>query len=268
MPSYSQRSKRRILIVVAIVIGIAVIAAIAIPLALRGGDNDDEDDKKDDKSRNKSEAVTGSQPNDCFPEAEGNPSQANETVCQSRGCRFDANATKSPVCSYQDESYRLKVTDISTNDHGFTVKLEQVGSAPFGGDVANWIFRFENKGENVARFTFDTEDGNRYKVPKTMNLQSHSASSPNYDVKITNNESFAFQITRKDTGTVIWDSASVILSNQFLQAATLLPSTYVYGLGEQKHETLRHKLTKTWPAFSRDQPPSFDVRHYILPTNF
>ncbi|RUS75325.1 hypothetical protein EGW08_016914 [Elysia chlorotica] len=256
MTNMSQQKKRHILIAVAIVIGIAVIAAIAIPLALKDQDNHDDDDDNDGSDGVQVQAIMGTQPSDCYPEAQGDPSNVNASACRSRGCKFDAQ--NSPVCSFDDKSYRLRVTNVTPGPAGLSVSLEQVGSAPFGGDVPNWTFTFEEIEDNIARFTFDAADSSRFRVPKTMRMPSGGASAPNYDIKITDRDRFAFQIIRKETGTVIWASDQVILSDQYLQISTALPSRNVYGLGEQIHETLRHRLTKTWPAFARDQPPSFD----------
>ncbi|GFO05071.1 lysosomal alpha-glucosidase protein [Plakobranchus ocellatus] len=247
-------NKRGIFIAVGVAAVVVVIVTVAAVLA----------NKSNDSSEPTAEAYKGIVPWDCFPEAQGNPANVNEAACKLRGCKYDSDISndKRPACSFQDKGYRLRVKDISHTERGFVARLGQVGSAPFGGDVTQWIFRFEERGDNVARFTFDTEDGSRYKVPKAMNLQTLPADRPKYDIQITNNETFAFKIIRKQTGTAIWDSAvgpgSLILSDQFLQVSTRLPSTNVYGLGEHTHGSLRHDFSKTWPSFSRDQPPSFD----------
>ncbi|GFS67160.1 maltase-glucoamylase, intestinal, partial [Nephila pilipes] len=55
-----------------------------------------------------------------------------------------------------------------------------------------------------------------------------------------------------------WDTSigGLVLSDQFLQISSYLPSTNIYGLGEHTHETLRHDLDyKTWPMFARDRFP-------------
>ena len=52
-----------------------------------------------------------------------------------------------------------------------------------------------------------------------------------------------------------------MLSDQFLQISTKLPSKNVYGFGENLHKSFRHDLNfKTWPMFSRDQAPGWTVR--------
>ena len=53
----------------------------------------------------------------------------------------------------------------------------------------------------------------------------------------------------------------LVLSDQFLQISTQLPSTSVFGFGENLHKTYKHDFNfKTWPMFARDQSPSHMVR--------
>ena len=56
-----------------------------------------------------------------------------------------------------------------------------------------------------------------------------------YDFEVVNNPVFNFKILRRSTGRVVFDSSlgGLTFSDQFLQIATILPSTNVYGLGEQ-----------------------------------
>uniref|UniRef100_A0A2C9KG08 P-type domain-containing protein n=1 Tax=Biomphalaria glabrata TaxID=6526 RepID=A0A2C9KG08_BIOGL len=197
---------------------------------------------------------------DCFPEAEGNAANINQSKCEARGCSF----YEDPVACRYNGSYGLSGSLFTPTQLGFTVNLNQKGKAPFGGDVTEWIFSYENRGQNVARFTFDTPDGKRYKVPKHMNLSPPADQSTlNYELKITNFENFAFQIVRASTKTVIFDigvgPGSLVLSDQFLQITTKLPSTNVFGLGEHVHDHFKHDMNKTWTSFARDQPPSWDA---------
>lgn len=49
---------------------------------------------------------------------------------------------------------------------------------------------------------------------------------------------------------------NLIMTNQFLQFVTYLPSSNVYGFGEFSHRHLRSSsFFKTFAMFSRDQPP-------------
>lgn len=56
-----------------------------------------------------------------------------------------------------------------------------------------------------------------------------------------------------------WDSPLVDLffSNQYLQITTAVPSTSVYGFGEQEHVSFKHSMDfATYSMFSRDQAPT------------
>ena len=59
-----------------------------------------------------------------------------------------------------------------------------------------------------------------------------------------------------------WDTSvgGLVLSDQFLQISTKLPSENIYGFGENLHKSFRHDLNfQTWPMFSRDQAPGWTV---------
>ena len=59
-----------------------------------------------------------------------------------------------------------------------------------------------------------------------------------------------------------WDTSvgGLVLSDQFLQISTKLPSENIYGFGENLHKSFRHNLNfQTWPMFSRDQAPGWTV---------
>lgn len=53
-----------------------------------------------------------------------------------------------------------------------------------------------------------------------------------------------------------WDTdvGGTVLSSQFLSLSTRLPSHYVYGFGENVHQTFRHDVNyRTWGMFARDE---------------
>lgn len=48
------------------------------------------------------------------------------------------------------------------------------------------------------------------------------------------------------------------LAEQFVMISTKLPTKNLYGMGENNHDSFRHNMSyKTWPIFSRDQPPDY-----------
>ena len=48
------------------------------------------------------------------------------------------------------------------------------------------------------------------------------------------------------------------VAEQFLMISTKLATKYLYGMGENNHDTFVHNMSyKTWPIFARDQPPDY-----------
>lgn len=46
------------------------------------------------------------------------------------------------------------------------------------------------------------------------------------------------------------------LADQFNMITFALPSKYLYGVGENPHDTFAHDLNyRMWPIWARDQPP-------------
>ncbi|XP_060598146.1 sucrase-isomaltase, intestinal-like [Ruditapes philippinarum] len=197
---------------------------------------------------------------DCIPEAHGGVVKATPELCTRRRCVYsDSGIAGIPVCYFKPgQGYRA--ARYENTNLGFRVNLEKKVDGPFGSDLDTAVFNVEMRGDNMIRFTFDDPVFNRYKVPLEVNLPEEKPKSAKYEIKITSNSTFAFQIIRKSTGRVLWDTGvgGLVLSDQFLQISTKLPSEDVYGFGENLHDTFRHNLstTTTWPMFARDQPTS------------
>ncbi|KAL4237199.1 hypothetical protein ACF0H5_005579 [Mactra antiquata] len=197
----------------------------------------------------------------CIPEAEGGVTMVTKELCEDRRCVYEPTSVPGiPHCYYsKQQGYRVESWE--TTSLGYRAYLSMKSDGPFGDDIESVIFDVEMRDNETIRFKFDDSLFNRYKVPLDVNvLNDKKATGPKYIFKVTNNETFAFQIIRKSTGKVLWDTGvgGLVLSNQFLQISTKLPSTYVYGFGENLHRSFKHDLNhKTWPMFSRDQGPSF-----------
>ncbi|XP_055327410.1 LOW QUALITY PROTEIN: sucrase-isomaltase, intestinal-like [Paramacrobiotus metropolitanus] len=115
----------------------------------------------------------------------------------------------------------------------------------------------------LLRFKLFDAAEERYEVPIPVNLpkedSSVSASNTDYDIRINGNQMSGFQIVRRSSGAVIMDLGlgGLVLEDQFLQIVTKLPTEDVYGFGDNRHPTLKHQMDwKTWPMFSRDEPPT------------
>lgn len=72
----------------------------------------------------------------------------------------------------------------------------------------------------------------------------------------------SFKIIRSSDGEIIFDTSfgGLIFSDQFLQISSKLSTEFIYGFGENNHETLKHNLGyKTWGIFARDNAPGWGV---------
>ncbi|XP_052774040.1 sucrase-isomaltase, intestinal-like isoform X2 [Mya arenaria] len=196
---------------------------------------------------------------DCIPEYQGRQVKPTEELCNNRGCIYDeTDELGIPVC-YFSQKKGYKVTGVTETPLGYRVNLENRGEGPFGDDWVEAVFMVEMLGNDIIRFMFDDPVFKRYKVPLDLDLPKEKGDNPKYEFSITNNDTFAFQIKRQSTGKVLWDTGvgGLVLSDQFLQVSTSLPSVHVYGFGENLHRTFQHDLNHTtWPMFSRDQAPS------------
>jgi len=55
------------------------------------------------------------------------------------------------------------------------------------------------------------------------------------------------------------------LADQFLMISTKLPTRYLYGFGENTHDTFLHDMNyRMWPIFARDQAPDYVNIFFIL----
>ncbi|XP_063403845.1 maltase-glucoamylase-like [Mytilus trossulus] len=248
---------------------IAVFAAILVPVAYEATRKDK---RKDTESKNNDGGINTPQAPekqtqriDCFPENVG----LTEDKCKERNCIYDKSVTVSgvPSCFFPaNKDYGFSAEKGSTNTPlGYKVNLQQKGNSPFESSSPRFkepTFEVQFLSENLARFKLYDKANARYEVPVPLDVPKTraEASKINYEVNIVNRDDFAFEIKRRTTGTVIFDSrvGGLTLTNQFLQISTQLPSTNVYGFGENIHKSFKHDLNyKTWPMFSRDQAPGW-----------
>lgn len=194
---------------------------------------------------------------DCYPERLGGFDLVTEAKCRQRSCVYNKTDSNAPDCYFKTNQGYYQHSGINNHSSGFNVSLQWRGEEPFFDLIENLLFSVEFRGENVVRFKFSDPNTSRYEVPVHMDLPGMNGNNRKYEVKITSTDPFHFQIIRKSSGTVLWDTGvgGLIFENQFLQIATKLPSYNVYGFGENVHDSFRHNMNwKTWPMFSRDQP--------------
>ncbi|KAM9316521.1 sucrase-isomaltase, intestinal [Gastrophryne carolinensis] len=202
---------------------------------------------------------------DCHPEE-----FASQATCESRGCIWkEATIQGAPYC-YFPYNFGYKIVNVQTTDTIITANLQNAqefqryNMSPPITDLRLTVTFHEN---NMLQFKIFDPNNKRFEVPVPINTPSSPTSTEQnrlYDVELTDNP-FGIVIRRRSTGTVIWNSQTpgFIFSDMFIQISNLLPSSYIYGLGETEHETFRLNLNwHTWGYFAKDQPPGYKSNAY------
>ncbi|XP_073692479.1 sucrase-isomaltase, intestinal-like [Garra rufa] len=205
---------------------------------------------------------------DCYPEAGSN--QAN---CEARGCVWQpSDFPNEPWCFYADTHGYITKNVVETAS-GITVDIERntnfPSQLPQSPDIDTLRVEITFLSGKSLRWKIFDPNNARYEVPVPLNLPPTPETDENnrlYRVQIKNNP-FGIQVIRKGTEEVIWDSAvpGFTFSNQLLQITTLLPSDYVYGVGETEKPTFKHNLNyNKYGLFAKDQPPGYKLNSYGL----
>ncbi|NXI38584.1 MGA protein, partial [Galbula dea] len=206
---------------------------------------------------------------DCHPGID-----ASKEKCEELGCVWteDTSTVGVPYCHFGSLDNPYSVADVTYTSLGVSANLTLTNSnlkayqksmAPIG------TLRLEVKYHNDHMLQFKIYDyaNNRYEVPVPLNVPKvpeSTAQSRLYDVMVQN-KPFGIRIRRRSTQTVIWDSQlpTFTFSNMFLQISTRLPSQYLFGFGENEHNSFRRDMNwHTWGMFTRDQPPGYKLNSY------
>lgn len=192
---------------------------------------------------------------DCYPEP-GSSQQG----CEARGCCWGALGNDSepniPYCYYPTDyqGYVLDYLDYYS-DH-ISAKLHRKIPSGIDKDVqtvaVNIVF-YEN---DTARITILDATKTRFTPPVPKIPTRTYSGSRLYNVSVSKDGQLRiYRLDRQSTTIFHTNLSRLVFTDQFLQLSTLLPSDYVYGLGEQ-WTTLRRDVN--WTSrffFNRDRPP-------------
>lgn len=203
---------------------------------------------------------------DCYPDQDG----ASEEKCKARGCAWEATTSPGvPFCYFTNDLY--SVDDVQYDSRGATavisLKSSLYANALPSTPVNTLRVNVTYHKNDMLQFKIYDPNNKRYEVPVPLNIPTVPSSTPEnrlYNVIIKKNP-FGIEIQRKSTGTVIWDSQLLgfTFNDMFIRISTRLPSKYLYGFGENEHQTYRMDLNwHTWGMFSRDEPPGYKKNSY------
>lgn len=198
---------------------------------------------------------------DCLP----TPSSDKDT-CISHRCvwddAFDSDNPTVPLCYYPmgEGGY-----DVLNNGKIMTLGKRSDGPVnPFGVEMKKLYFSTSAIG---ATFNVKIGAPKRYEIPIYI-PRERSVSSDSLYLDVISKKPFYFAVKRKSNSRALWDTSigGLIFSDKYIQIATYLPSTNVYGFGENIHKNLKHNFEKyvTWGMFARDEPPNskgFDTKN-------
>ncbi|GAV08613.1 hypothetical protein RvY_18278 [Ramazzottius varieornatus] len=207
---------------------------------------------------------------DCYPQG-----PISEEECRLRGCTFQqASQPGPPPCYMTHDMHRYVYAgpqkEDSVNgwsvvtDNEIKIRVETTSNFSISGDAAvrALSIEFEAYSTRVMGFRIKDADNERYEVPASvLNLAIPRRLNKNfYRVEYVSdpNQAFAFKIIRASTNVTLFDTTigGMIFEDRFLQVVTRLASKYLYGFGENRHQSFRHQLDwSTTPIFSRHTDP-------------
>ncbi|KAL1434762.1 hypothetical protein MTO96_001660 [Rhipicephalus appendiculatus] len=192
---------------------------------------------------------------DCYPEP-GSTQQG----CEARGCCWGALGNASgpniPYCYYPADYQGYVLDDLDYFPDHISAKLHRKIPSGIDKDVQSVAVNIVFYGNDTARITITDATQTRFTppVPK-IPTRTHKGSRL-YNVSVSKDGQLSvYRLDRQSTIIFHTNLSRLVFTDQFLQLSTLLPSDYVYGLGEQ-WTTLRRSVN--WTSrffFNRDRPP-------------
>ena len=207
---------------------------------------------------------------DCHPDKEPAPSEAR---CLSRGCLWcPGGGDGVPSCITRPD-YGYHMDSLQVEDNGYRVLLSRAStdSSYFGGDfdLLTATFTYESDYRLRIRIAPEDTDGQpRYEVPITINPPVSAPSADvQYAVDFANSPAFGFQVKRRATDRVIFDTAALggfTFADQFIQLTIKLPSENAYGIGENEQHSYRQNFSsgEVYGLYTRDQFPDGTANMY------
>lgn len=176
-----------------------------------------------------------------------------------------ANVDDPQAVNAQSVCPGYRASNVQHSTHGFSASLELSGKPcnVYGTDVESLVVevQFQDTGRLNVQITPTYVDASNESwyilreelVPRPETVPDASESHSDFSVTWSNEPTFNFQVTRKATGEVLFDTAGSVLvfENQFIEFVTTLPEEYnLYGLGERINQLrlLRNATLTTYAA--------------------
>ncbi|XP_027730072.1 lysosomal alpha-glucosidase-like isoform X2 [Vombatus ursinus] len=207
-------------------------------------------------------SVPESQRFDCYPEWD---TVVTPELCQMRGCCFLQSSSRGgpPWCFYPPDfpSYTLKT--LNRTELGFLGVLTRTVKTYYPRDVLVLQLQVDLETDTRLHIKLTDPNNSRYEVPLEVPSATKKAENPLYSLDFSR-DPFGILVKRRGSGVVLLNTtvAPLIFADQFLQISTLLPSAFLYGLGEHRRGFLHHLDWTTLSFWARDVPPTESYNLY------
>ncbi|XP_060837203.1 lysosomal alpha-glucosidase-like [Rhopalosiphum padi] len=203
---------------------------------------------------------------DCFPRG-----KADKQSCEKRNCCWSPSTENSqiPWCYYSSNYSNYKVINVTTSRDEIIAFFNITANTIYKNDIKVLCMEITLQTAQRLRVKIYDPENKRYEppYPEVPVLKFNNKNEPlvsDYIVKLSNNK-VGFAILRKSDNLTIFDSRNIggfIYSDQFIQLSALLPTKYIYGLGEHRSSLLLDMNWKTYTFFNHDSPPTNDMNGY------
>ncbi|XP_045214547.2 lysosomal alpha-glucosidase-like isoform X2 [Mercenaria mercenaria] len=208
---------------------------------------------------------------DCFPEK-----SISEEGCMRRGCCWQKDATRRKPLKSRNENDTQAPVDVPycfypRNFPGYSVDERKDTPLGFSMNLSGQPPTYYPRGvrqlavevyyETNQRLHVKVYDPNikRYEVPMSVPKADQRAANPAYTVTVSETGTpFWLSVTRKCDNSVLFSTkgaAPLIFTDQFLQLSSLLPSPYIYGIGEHRNNLMLNMNWTRKTLWNRDHYP-------------
>ncbi|XP_053212192.1 lysosomal alpha-glucosidase-like [Panonychus citri] len=193
----------------------------------------------------------------------------NQESCEKRGCCWtnnqDSNTNQIPDCYFPSDYQGYVIKKLDNQENGVTIKLTRLRGSGLPKDIENVDVEVIGLDHERVRVRFIDANSSRFEVPMPfLNIsQVDTIDSPLYTIKI--NQNSILQVNRASTGLPIFqvDLSKLIYADQFIQVSSIVPNSFLYGLGEHK-DNFRKNLDnwKRYTLFAGGTNPTENINLY------
>uniref|UniRef100_A0A803T655 P-type domain-containing protein n=1 Tax=Anolis carolinensis TaxID=28377 RepID=A0A803T655_ANOCA len=191
---------------------------------------------------------------DCYPERN---TVVTQELCEARGCCFVDSEQSSgstngvPWCFYPPDFPSYTLGSVNETELGLVGFLTRKAKAYYPKDIEKLQLSVEFETDTRLHVKITDATSPRNEVPLEVPPVTKKAETPYIPLS-----------SPRRTVLLNTTMAPLFFADQFLQISTLLPSSYLYGLGEHRSNFLHSLEWNTLTFWARDVPPTESFNLY------